>query len=411
MKKIIILGLGHLSNGEITIAMETLHQGNKKDFEILFVSHPDGSKYIESMGFAALGLCGDNPEENKKQFEDLIQEWKPELILCADVYTMDFSASWSGIDFGYLKTIGIPLGSMDTFEWESTQFQWDFLGRKPLQVKDHLIRECDFLVRPCPLNKPESSTDTIGICSLFNTTTLNTTSTRDQWKEHFGIPDHHKVVFTVNSHWEYVGTTKLPRIKNLITWMPNIQYHYLKATKIPLTILHVSPKRWEFPVDEPVQYLHFKEMPSSLYKECIYFSDLFYSTNATSITLSTAVAYGTPSILFQNHKIMDFSKMESILHKMPGWYKEMADEVKIAEVFSMFPWGWYAFLKPVFENNPYTKCFSTTPIMIPGKAMKQLKTFLTNDTQIAELKENQRAYLQSIKQLEPIGEFFNRLSF
>jgi hypothetical protein len=39
MKRILVLGLGYLSNGEITIAVQTLKKGHGKEYELLFVSH------------------------------------------------------------------------------------------------------------------------------------------------------------------------------------------------------------------------------------------------------------------------------------------------------------------------------------------------------------------------------------
>ena len=409
MKKIMVMALGHLSNGEITIAAETLRNTHQKNCELLFVSHPSGMNYIRSTGLPARGLPHNNPAHNRQLFDDIVKEWQPDAIVCADVYTQEYAVTWCGFDFAYLRNLSLPIGSMDQYEWEATDFSWDFLGTQPLKVRESLIRECDFLIRPCPLNKPREYDGRIVTAPLFSQPVRSPKLTREEWLEKLGIPGDKPVVFTVNSNWEYVEVTKSLRLKKWIRWMPRIIHQYLAATKIPMTVVHVGPKSWEFDVNSRIDYRSFKKMEAPVFRDTIFHADLFYGTNSISITLSNAVYSLTPSVLFQNPKKMDFAQLATVMEKMPGWYREMAQDVEKTGCFGLFPWGWYRFLEPVFSGNDYSETFATAPVLMPPKAVKTLKTYLTDQTAIDAMKEKQHAYFKTIDALPPIDDFLGTL--
>lgn len=405
MKRILVLGLGYLSNGEITIAVETLKKIHGKGHELLFVSHANGANYIKTFGVPARELSKLNPKDNRAEFEQIIREFQPDLILCADVYTMDYASPWSGFDYLFLKSLNLPLGSFDQYEWESTEFVWDFMGSRSVNIRKSLIAECDLLLRPCPLNKPGRFDGRIFTVPLFSES-LQKHLTKELWHEKLGISKGKKIIFTVNSSWEYVDVTKSIQLKAIVEWMPRILYQYLIALKEPLVVVHVGPKMWDFPVIDTIDYKYFPKLETALYQACIHHADLFLSTNAISITLSNAVYAQTPAILFQNLKGLDFVKLAEILPKMPDWYREMAKQVKQAAAFRMFPWGWTHFLESVLQNNPYTKTFVTAPVFEPQKCIGILQKYLYDNNAIEELKQGQFEYFQSLRSLEPVERVF-----
>jgi hypothetical protein len=186
--------------------------------------------------------------------------------------------------------------------------------------------------------------------------------------------------------------------------MPRILHEYLSSLEEPLVLLHVSPKPWEFPVSDKIDYRYYKNMPASLYEESLFYSDLFFGTNAISITLSRAVSFKVPAVLFQNLKILDFSILEKILPKLPAWYGEMAKSVKEVYPFRIFPWGWTRFLTPVFSDNLYTETFKVAPIFEPTKSIQILQSLLFDDTARTRLRETQGKYFESISELPPLCE-------
>jgi len=409
MINIAVIALGHLSNGEITIALETLKHIHNDGFNLLFISHQWGEEYIGSFGVPVKVLPHNDPRDNYKEFLRIINEFKADLLLCADVTTMEYAAVWSGFSFRDLKKLNIPIGSFDQYEWEATDYRFDFMSNQAKNVTPEFFESCDFLIRPCPLNKPAAFDGRIVTGRLFGHNPAPPAMTNSQWRDALGLPPNQKVVFTVNSGWEYIDITRFMELRPLMAWMPRMIYHHLLSVKQPLTVVHVGPKPWDFETHERITYKYFKRMDAILYQETEKQADLFCGTNAISITLSKAAYALTPSVLFQNLKRITFSDLAAVMPKMPAWYRQMAQEVKQSGTFRIFPWGWTRFLEPVFSNNEYNNVFVEAPVFVPPKCSKILTQYLFDQTAIDALKQRQTDYFNSLNLLPPIQEQLRKL--
>lgn len=406
MKKILVVALGMLSNGEITIAIEVLRRISKQDAKICFVIHEKMSKAVLANGFQAVLLKSDSIEENLTYFRETVKTFQPDFFLCADVFTMDFSATWSGISFDELKAFGIPIGTFDEYEWESTHFLQDFAG-VPMRMKSELITKSDFLIRPYPVNRPETTENKKIInCSLLDIDSeleayKRNIARKTEWKTHMEIKEDSKVVLIVNSPWEYVEVGRSLESVRLLEWIPKIIQQYLSTLKIPITVLHVGGRKWTGTEELQLDYKHFSNVPSEEYNRMIHCADLFCGTNMISVTLSRAILCGIPTVLFQNDKVIDFERLEVILDRMPAWYVQMAKEVKKVMPFKVFPWGWYRFLEPVMRNNKYEELFDIAPVFKPQKCMEVIRRSLLDEEHKKMVAGNLDEYIQQLKQLEP----------
>lgn len=404
MINIVVVALGHLSNGEITIALETLRHIHNNGYNLLFISHQWGESYIGSFEVPVKALNHTDPKANRKEFFRLVEEFDADLIVCADVTTMEYAAAWSGFSFRDLKKLDIPVGSFDQYEWESTKFKLDFMSNQVKNINPEFFQECDFLIRPCPLNKPVEFDARLITCRLFGRDPAPPTMTNEKWRQALGLPAGQKVVFTVNSGWEYIDVTRFMALRVLMKWMPGMIYRHLLSVKQPLTVVHVGPRPWDFHIHQRINYNYFKRLDAELYQETEKQADLFCGTNAISITLSKAAYSLTPCVLFQNLKQIVFADLGEVLPKMPRWYREMAEEVKKSGTFRIFPWGWTRFLEPVFTNNEYKQAFVEAPVFVPTKCRKILEKYLFDEKAIEELQEGQTAYFASLTRLATVEE-------
>lgn len=399
-----VIALGMLSNGEITIAMEVLSRVKNKNTDICFVLHEKMSRQVLANGFNVVLINSRSHLENRERFKKAVEKFKPDLLLCADVFTMDFSATWSGIDLEMLKSTGIPVGTFDEYEWESTQFIQDYSG-KPAKMKGELITNSDFLIRPCPVNRPEQlNIKNIVNCSLFDIDNLLDTYKKDivkktDWRESLRIPKESKVIMIVNSTWEYVEVGRSFESSRLMEWMPRIINNYLMELNKPLTILHVGGKKWSFTDQNRIDYRHFVNVDPCNYNRMINCADLFLSTNLISVTLSRAALCGIPVVLFQNDKYVDFNKLSTVVSKMPDWYQQMAGEVKAVAPFKIFPWGWYRFLEPVMKDNTYGDIFDRAPVFQPKKCMDILHRSLFDEEHLNEIRTKRDKYIALLDSL------------
>jgi hypothetical protein len=402
-----VVALGLISNGEVTIAMGVL-ESLKNGAKILFVTHRNMSAQVAANGFDVVALDGP-PAESSEKFKKAFDDFAPGMIICADAFTMDFSSTWSGIDFSFLKSLGVPVGSFDEYEWDSTGFLQDFAG-VPMKMKSELILSSDFLIRPCPVNKPEAAPGgRVASCSLFSLDKLTAQRDKDlegkeAWRASMGIPKERKLAFIVNSTWEYLDVGRSLETLKLMKWLPRMVAAYFAHLKAPLTVFHIGGKKWDFPIEERIDYRHFSSMPPSLYNRALHCSDLFCGTNLISVTMSRAALCGVPVALFQNGKHVDFSKLQPALGKMPQWYQDMAGEVGKALPFKVFPWGWHKFLQPVMENNPYSETFAKLPLFEAKKCVDTLHALLFDEAFKAGQRRKQELYAQMLKELPPASK-------
>lgn len=407
--RILVLAMGQLSNGEMTIAQSCLSDLDPARFDVRFVSHAKGADYLTKLGAAATGLTHRDPVGNRTATRELVTRFRPHLLLCADVYTLDYGSMWSGVDVGWLRTLGLPIATFDEYDWEDGDFVWDTEGGRS-RVNPGLVRGCDLLIRPCPLSDPDKATVSarpaaeLVRCRLIPRRPSPPLSRAD-WQAALGLRDADPVVFTVNSSWEYVNVSTKPEMARLIEWMPRISAELFASLAEPVTILHVGPRPWPAPIAPTVDYRHFASLPPDVYQATIHHADLFYGTNATSITLSNAVAAGTPSVLLQNPRRMEFDRLGDVLRRMPRWYQDMAAEVGRCGPFRVFPWGWARFLETVLHaGNPYLATFTQAPAFVPARTVTALNELLFDPDAAARQRQRQQAYFDRLDRLPPLAD-------
>lgn len=411
--RILVLAMGQLSNGEMTIANSCLSDLDPARFEVLFVSHANGAGYLRTLGATATGLDGCDVVRNRAAVRRLVEQFRPDLLLCADVYTLDYGSVWSGVDVAWLRTLGLPIATFDEYDWEDGDFTWDTEGGSS-RVNPDLIRGCDLLIRPCPLSDPDKPPASgrppaeVMHCRLIPRLAGPPLS-RSDWRAALGLHDTDTVVFTVNSSWEYVNVSAKPEMARLIEWMPRISAELFASVAKPATVVHVGPRPWHPPAASQLDYRHFTGLPTDVFQATIHHANLFYGTNATSITLSNAVAAGTPSVLLHNPRLIDFSRLGDVLPRMPGWYQEMAADVGRCSPFQVFPWGWARFLTTVLHaGNPYLTTFAQAPAFVPARTSAILNGLLFDPDVASAQRLRQQAYFDRLDRLPPLGDSLDR---
>lgn len=408
--RILVLAMGQLSNGEMTISHSCLAGLEQDNFAVRFVSHAAGAAYLRQLGADAVGLDGCDDIANRAAVAAEVVQFAPDLVLCADIYTLEYASTWSGVDAAWVHRLGVPVGTFDEYDWEDGTFTWDAMGGGSSRVNAALVHDCDVLVRPCPLSdpdKPQRGTrpaEQVIHCRLLPQPRPAPMSRHD-WLEAMRLPADRKVVFTVNSSWEYVNVSPRPEVARLISWMPRLCEQLLAGLAEPVVVVHVGPHAWTTDSDSLLTYRYHRGLSAELYQATTHHADLFLGTNATSITLSSAVAAGTPSVLLQSPKRIDFDRLGQVLPRMPGWYQDLAGDVGWAAPFRVFPWGWASFLDTVLHpNNPYLGTFEQAPAFLPHRAIRIIDGLLFDSATADAQRHRQAAYFDHLDALPSLGD-------
>ncbi|AEY67253.1 DUF6365 family protein [Clostridium sp. BNL1100] len=417
MKKILFVTLGHLSAGEFTIAFEFCKRLPPNKFEICFLTSAKGQNYLEQnrIKHVVLKQTGANSMSedklvNKAITDRLMSEFRPDYVIASDVYTLWYSSTWSGVSMETFREYGVPFGSFDSYEFDSTNYVQDYYGGYRATLPDY-IRQCDFVIRYCPINKLQPADKKVKFTYFYDRPEGMTKPERIEFESAFRPSGQEKVIFMANSDWENLNVNRLPALSNLLCWCPKMIMHYLAELDEKVTIIHVGPKSWEQESDNKkhIKYFHFNHINPQDFDKYLGASDLFLTTNIISSTLAKAVYASVPSIVLQNDKLVNFSRISEQLLKMPGWYQEMANDVKVAYPYRLFPFGWFNFLTSVLENNEYVDTFISTSIFQKGKTLNALRTYISDKDSRISLQHKQNMYINKILQLPSSADVIDSL--
>lgn len=400
VRRLLFFGLGHLSNGDVSIAADFARQLPPTGFEVCFVTAPEAAPLVRSLGLAVQPLRSESPEGNVAAVDALVSDFRPDLLVAADAFTLNYSTTWSGLSLGLLRErYGLPLASFDQYDYPAADYVVDFYAGHRTRFP-RLLDDCDLLIRNSPLNRPAPPTPGVIVTRMVCGTARP------------GSPDSAPrspadppVVFLANSKWEYVNVVKSAALAQLVEAMPAIIHSHLAALGRPLRVVHVGPVSWQFPIAEHLEYRHFDRLPQPMFHEQLAAADLFVTANVASVTLAQAVLAGVPSLLLQNHRVLDVGRLTA-QGCAPAWLRAAAPGLTMAAPFRVFPWGWHDLLGPVLSANPYTGCFRTVGVFERGAVLRELTTLLDDAPSRTALHEAQLSYRDRLSAVAAPAEAF-----
>lgn len=392
MTKLVFLILGELSAGELTIADSFQAGLPKTRYESYFIVPEHQKGYVKSRNIPYLSLgLNDGKVINRKKVDLLIKEIKPDFLIFCDVFTVEYSEKWSGINLEIIKGYNIPIISLDEYEYLKAGYSIDYYGSVTKKLKP-LLEECDYIIKNCPLTMPAEQRE--GYFRLFNHIKPLDDERKSAVKDNIVEKKGDKLIFITTSYWETLNIYKIPALSMFIKWNHRIIFNYLKMLDQNITIIHVGHGKWSDLDSDKINYKYFDTLDPVDFERYLLAADLYITNNIVSITLTKAILGKVPSIVFQNDKIIDFSKFKKRLSEMPMWYQEMAEDLKIAYPFKASVFGWSNFLKTALKENPYVDTFVISSLFKLSESIDNLNRLLNDDKSIEELKNNQEKFIE-----------------
>jgi hypothetical protein len=402
IRRVLFLGLGHLSNGDLSIAADFARQLPPDRFEVAFVTSATAAAYVRATGLVVHPLGSRNPERNLETFDRLVDEFRPDLFVAADAYTLYYSTAWSGLSLPLLRErYDVPLASFDQYDYLAAGYAVDFYGGHRTRFP-RLLDDCDLLIRNSPLNRPAPSEPGVIVTRMV----CGGSSSLAVSRPHRDPP----TVFLTNSRWESVNVVHSPAMGQLMTAMPRILHSHLAGLDRPLRVIHIGPERWEFPVAPQLEYRYASGLPPAEFHAQLVGADLYITGNAVSVTLTQAVLAGVPCLLLDNHKMLDLARLARN-GSIPAWLTEAAPELTIAYPFRVFPWGWHDFLAPVLSDNPYVDCFACAGVFERRRVLAAMTELLDDCGARDRLAERQAVLLKRLDELAPAGDALESAKF
>lgn len=367
MKKVLAVALGELSTGELVIAHSFAKSLDLSKYYMDYLIPVDKDSFLKKNSEFKVYTISPDCEaiKNQRDIISLIKVNNYDLIILFDAFTMEYAQTWTGINMDILKTLNIPIASLDEYNYIDAGYRLDYYG---IFVKrlPNILSKVDIIFKNCPLSMPNSKNEEIKLSekkgqfyyqAIRETKKLDRDRIYNIRKEY--VKNDEKIVFLTFSKWELDGAYSFASQSTLCKYLLPLIYNYLTELDVEICLIHVGASCWnESEFKNPkIKYIHYKSLPIDIFEEKLQSSDLFITYNLVSITLTKAIELGVNSIVLNNDKIIDFKVLEKRCMEKPLWYQNMAKDVKKIYPFTASMFGWNHFLKSIMKGNIYMDTF------------------------------------------------------
>lgn len=413
--KLLVYAVGTISAGEITIALGFTNRLDKKTYEITYMIPEHYSNLIPEDSLMILLDTKNNSSNNKQIILDFIENYNPNYILLADMYTAHFASSWTGINFDTIKSFGIPIIGLDEYGYYDNFRDKDYYGGLKTRSRD-LINECEFIIQDIPINKIGIQKQNVWGYSLYGKEQIDNkyhTSENFDKKNLFlkemGISDDKKLVVIPTSTWEVINMHRLPILDGFLQNCIKLVINYVNYIYKDAVIVHIGKEqisKWalDSSLDYGIEYINYPKLESQTYNRFIDMADLFITFNAVSVSLSRAVLNKVPAIAFYNPLVINYENLSESLGKLPNWYGKIANEIGIAYPFQASTFGWNQFLNPLIENNPYYDLFLRAPIFSFSKSIESIALGLNREKYNLKFMRKIDKYIEALARIKSPNE-------
>ena len=384
-----------LGYGEATIAIK-FAQALEKHHEVTFLVSITLAPLFKQLPFATYWLMPNNHQINKILIDDIVESVRPNCIVLVDYLAYQYSNDDFGLDEEILLSFGVPIVSFDLYEWTETNFTLDTFHRQR-KVPRSLIDKSDVLLRPCPLNFPKAANNgsVIKYYSLFPKPVQSTRKQKRHLRDAIGCNRDAKIVFITTALWQH-RLLNYRWTNGVITELANL----LAALEDKVHIVHVGPEKLEAISEKNANYTWYPVCSPQRFDNLVSITDLHISLNIIATTLAKMVASLIPSLLLQNSYQLPNAEVESVNNgTVANLLTTRTDNYLPIHPYKVWPLGWYDFLQPVLNSNPFMQTFVTAEILETSHSIDAIESLLFDHSAIANQREQQNQYQEKMAEL------------
>ncbi len=333
------------SFGELLIAMEFADELVKSGDEICFIAPPTHKNTILKKGYICISLVPKSRQLNRILFNEVKYSFKPDLVILSDFLNYNFADRHYGITKEDLNIFDTTVCTFDNFYWNYPRKCMDTYGFKSDIPKKIVLEDYGARIVPCPIiNSDSVEGENVYTYSLISDFVDISNLEKRKNRIKYGFDnDEDKIILVSyakwqNEHIEDRGVSEFIKLSNsffnkLIIKLAE-EFH----------IICVGSK--EKIQGDNIHY--YSSVHTEIFDELVSISDIYISRNMTSTSMVRIALSGVRCVNIIN-SISDIRTIEKIVAK---------DEFNVTIEpyrYLMFPVGWYSFLKPIFDDNPYAE--------------------------------------------------------
>jgi len=394
--KHLFLALSRSGWGETILGIRIAKELEQLGDVVEFIAHDTASPLFARESFAHQPISNQTAPLLQIQLDKCVADNRPDTIVLSDFYTASLFFNRARLSDQLLHGYDIPLIAIDTWDFDSSGSSIDLFTDTQRPIADWICKIPNRLI-PCPIVRPDARP---GVYRNLPEPIRLTTKVRNHIRSDIGIPPGEKALLFCTAQWQHA---KYPsdhggRIAELV---PNLIGNYIRKLGSDVHLVHVGPRQCQFDKNIDKRYHWFPSLSPNRFDNLVASSDGVLSLNASATTIAKALVSGVPVVAVQNTVSGD--TCEQVEDQLPTecstdlhiWLKSALPIYP----FSMWPLGYYNFLRPLLTDNPYSEAINLVEMLNEESVLGKLRDVLFgNDSRQAVL-ERQDKYVQHVAQL------------
>ena len=337
--------------GELLIAKAFAERIQEDGNRVLFIIPPSHKKSLGGL-FKCVTLIPDSRSINRIIFNEVQEKFAPDLVILSDFLNYSFADRHYGITVEDLEIFKCKIATFDNFDWNLKRTCMDTYGYiSDIPKKVHIESFGDRIIA-CPLGAPAfEKKDGEHRFALFHASEYADQAKKQELRKEYAdqYPIDKKIILVSNAKWQenYVQNENIDKFVELTNLIFSRFLLQLAETEI---VISIGEKKENAP-DHP-NYIRLDSMPSEEFERYVNMADLYIGRNITSTSMIRIALSGIPCVNIENSR---HSLSEADMEKLSAFSGTKLTSADKIYKFMMFPVGWYEFLKPLMNGNPYSE--------------------------------------------------------
>lgn len=356
--KVLFVVTSFWAYGELIIAIEFAKEIKKYGHKPHFLIPPRHEKVVKSLNFPYTILIPKASKINRVLLKDIELRIKPEIIILSDFLNYHYCEKHYGININDLEIFSGKVGTFDNFHWELQREAMDTYGFNSNILKNTKIEDYGFKLAPCPIVNPHLASENNQFkYPLIQDFLPYNKDNKEKYRDELGLPKDKKIIMVTSATWQNIHG-KYKGANEFISISDKIYESILSDLSKRYLILYIGDEV-KYSLNNNIKRI--TSMATEDFDKYAMASDLYIGRNITSTSMIRLALSRIPCIMLMNSK---FSKVGKDVYTY-GYY--------------MYPVGWYKFLKPLMEGNPYMDIISTVEQFDKSDVIREVEEMLFDE--------------------------------
>lgn len=345
------------ASGEFMIAREFAKNLKKSGHEVAFVLPPSHYKKVKSI-YKAYGLIPKSRKLNQLLFQEIAYSFQPDILILSDFLNYHFASNHYGIIKEDLEILGGKIATFDNYNWLKTRVGMDTYGFYSSIPRELNIQDYGARIIPCPLENPDSLGQGNYAYALCQEVISRTEKEKNKIYQGFNLDPNKKIIFLTSASWQE-NAVQERKVQQFMQKVDKLYQKIIQDLKDKYQIVLVGTNKKILGEEKNIHY--YSNLDSQHFDDLISIADLYIGRNLISTSMVRMVLSGLRCLCLVNGK------------------KVSRASENYAYRFRMFPVGWYDFLTPLVEKNPYYDLIEMMEIFTEEGATDRIHTILEED--------------------------------